>query len=259
MKKFLAVCAFLALSGAAMAYDVSTSFKGTVDVKFNWVNFADLDQDEVNCNDWYNFAVKYDAYLVLCYDEILCPICPVGVDEAYLWLVDKKSKQVFFSSLADGGITDIAAFCFGNGYVAVGFTTFMPYFDLADVAEWDYATSPEVTFVLTGGRQTTKQAAKTGFPQILNLTGGIAFFDVSPADRTTMSELECTDGSEVIFANVSFKKDTTKIKADPYCPLCATDCWSVYLATEEKVYKATKKFFWWEVWGEDDVAPFYSE
>lgn len=254
MKKFLAVCAFLALSGAAMAYDVTTSFKGTVDVKFNWVNFSDLDTDIANCNDWYNFSVKYDAYLVLCYDVILCPICPFNIDEAYLWLVDKKSKQVFFAGLDDGGIVDAQGFCFGNGNVGVTITTFLPYLDLNPENDFGYLTSPEATFVLTGGRE--KYSVKSN-SQILNLAGGIALADVSYPERATQWELECYDGSEMLFADVSFKKDNAKLKADPYCPECATDCWAVYTATESKVVKASKKYVWWEIFGEDDVTLWY--
>ena len=257
MKKFLAVCAFLALSGAAMAYDVTTSFKGTVDVKFNWVNFADLDEDIQNCNDWHNFSVKYDAYLVLCYDAILCPVCPFNVEEAALWLVDKKTKQVFFSDLTDGGISSAQGYCFGNGNVGVVLTTFMPYVNYDSSSDYVYLTSPEVTFVLTGGRE--KYSVKKN-SEILNLTGGVAladvYYDGSP-DRVTASELECYDGSELLFANVTFKKDNARIKADPYCPECATDCFAVYTATESKVMKASKKYLWWTVYGEDDVQLWY--
>jgi hypothetical protein len=253
MKKFLAVCAFLALSGAAMAYDVTTSFKGTVDVKFNWVNFSEMDEfDYTNCNDWVNFPVKYDAYLVLCYDRILCPVCPFEIEEAFLWLVDKKSKQVFFSELGYG-ITEAQGFCFGDGNVGVSLKTFLPYLDLADFWEFAYATSPEVRFVLTGGRE--KYSSK-GPANILNLNGGIAMFDITYPVSTAM-ELECDDASETLFANVSFKKNSTKVKADPYCPECATDCWSIYLATEQQVYKASKKFFWWTIEDDDTVVPFY--
>ena len=30
------------------------------DVKFDWVDFSNLDEDNTNCNDWYNFPVKCD-------------------------------------------------------------------------------------------------------------------------------------------------------------------------------------------------------
>lgn len=254
MKKFLAVCAFLALCSASMAYDVTTSFKGTVDVKFNWVNFSDMDEDIANCNDWYNFAVKYDAYLVLCYDVILCPICPFNIDEAALWLVDKKTKQVFFSELGYG-IYDAQGFCFGNGNVGVMLQTYIPYIDLTPDGV-DYLTSSAVTFVLTGGRE--KYSTKSN-SQILNLAGGFALSDVGyPKRELTMTDLECDDASEMIFADISFKKDNAKLKADPYCPECATDCFAVFVATEQKVYKASKKFFWWTIEDEDMVVPFYS-
>jgi len=251
MKKFLAVCAFLALSGAAMAYDVTTSFKGTVDVKFNWVNFSDLDNDIANCNDWYNFPVKYDAYLVLCYDVILCPVCPFNISYAGLWLVDKKSKNQFFADL-DYGITDAQGYCFGNGNVGVALTTFIPYVDLDPTSDFDYLTSPEVTLVLTGGRE--KFSVKKN-SEILNLTGGIALADVTYPERLTQLELECDNASEMLFANITLKKDNAKIKPDPYCPECATDCWAVYDATSSKVEKATKKFWRWVINGEDDVTP----
>ena len=253
MKKLLAVCAFLALCGAAMAYDVTTSFKGTVDVKFNWVNFSGNDEDYQNCNDWVNFPVKYDAYLVLCYDRILCPVCPFEIEYAYLWLVDKKNKQVFFASLDNDGIENIEGFCFGNGNVGVSIDTFLPYPDLEDfVEESVYTTTLPIKFVLTGTREKFSSKA---YSNILTLNGGIALSDVGYAD-TTAFEFECDDASEMLFATVSFKKDSTKVKADPYCPECATNCETVALATMEKVAKSNKKSIWWSILGEQDVEIF---
>jgi len=251
MKKLLAVCAFLALCGAAMAYDVTTSFKGSVDVKFNWVNFSNADEDYQNCNDWVNFPIKYDAYLVLCYDRILCPVCPFEIEYAYLWLVDKKNKQVFFSSLDNGGIENIEGFCFGDGNVGVGIDTFLPYPDLEDYVEDSaYTTTLPVKFVLTGNRE--KYSDKK-LSNILKLDGGIALFDVGYGE-TSEFELECEDASELLFATVSFKKDSTKVKADPYCPECATNCETVALATWEKVAKGNKKSIWWDIYGYQDVG-----
>ena len=257
MKKFLAVCAFLALCSAAMAYDVTTSFKGTVDVKFNWVNFADMDNDYANCNDWYNFSVKYDAYMVLCYNVILCPVCPFDIEEAYIWLVDKKSKQVFVAT-TDNGISAVQGYCFGNGNVGELVNTYLPYLDLNPDSDVTFLTSPEVTFVLTGARE--KYSTKSN-SQILNLAGGIALADIGSDPRVTQTELECYDGSELLFADVSFKKSNAKVKADPYCPECASDCFSLVTATEALVLKAAplKKNLWWEIFGEDDVESYLAE
>lgn len=256
MKKFLAVCAFLALCSAAMAYDVSTSFKGTVDVKFNWVNFADLDEDSSNCNDWVNFGVKYDAYLVLCYDRILCPVCPFNIDEAVLWLVDKKSKKVFVSSLNGGGIEEASGFCFGDGNVAVMIKTFMPYLTtVLTEGEGEGLTSPVVEFVLSGTREKLNKKDLYAATNIVTLDGGMAYEDLDPRERITELELECTDGSEAIFATASFKKQNVNVKADPYCIECQADCDAYIYYTNEKVMKASKKFFWWSVTGEDLVSP----
>ena len=38
MKKFLAVCVFVAISSAAMAWEISTPFQGTLTVNANWMN-----------------------------------------------------------------------------------------------------------------------------------------------------------------------------------------------------------------------------
>lgn len=254
MKRFLAACAVLALSTAAMAYDITTSFQGTVEVTSNWVNFADLDTDAANCNDWYTFTTRYNAYLVLCYNTIQCPVCPFGIDEAYLWLVDKRFKQVFYASLEDGGISEIAGFCFGNGNVGVSLKTFLPYPDLEGLSGYTYVTSPEITFVLAGTRSKVSSQALSS---ILTLTGGVAFFDVTATD-TAASELECLDGSEALFATASFRRNTPKITPDPYCPECTSDCENIYAATLETVYRVAKpsRYDWWKIYGEDDVQPY---
>ncbi|MFA5205606.1 MAG: hypothetical protein WC708_14515 [Lentisphaeria bacterium] len=254
MKKLLAVCAFLALCGAAMAYDVATSFKGTVDVKFNWVNFSEDDKDYDNCNDWENYAVKYDAYLVLCYDRVICPVCPFNIEEATLWLVDKKTKRVFVSSLYDGGISEASGFCFGDGNVGVMLKTYMPYLTYFVEGEGYGETSPEVTFVLSGGREKLNKKNPYAPTNILTLNGGIAFEDLEPREYVVSdTSLECDDGSMAIFADVSFKKQNIKVTADPYCIECTADCDELIYATNEKVMKASKKFFWWEVLAEDDL------
>ena len=265
MKKFLAVCVFLALSGAAMASSVSTSFKGTVDVKFDWVNFSDTftEDNPTNCNDWDNFAVKFDAYMVLCYQEVLCPICPFNIEDAYIWLVDKKSGKVFYSEL-DNGISAASGYCFGDGVVGVMITTYLPYIALIDSDGAAYGfTSPEVTFVLTGNRE--KVDYKNFAPQnILKLDGGVSFFDINPTERPTSltaDGLVCDDGSQALFATVSFKKENVKVKKDPYCVGCGIPCGEIVAVTLEKVLKAAKprgvkggKYFWFSVDGEDSLT-----
>lgn len=275
MKTFLTVCAVLALAGTAMAYDVTTSFKGTVDVKFDWVNFSNLDEDNTNCNDWYNFPVKYDAYLVLCYDVILCPICPFEIEQAYLWLINKRSKEVFYAVYDplddEDGIDNVEGYCFGGGNVGVCIETHLPYPDLEGNWSNGYATSQRIKFVLAGTRE--KYSTK-GPSNILTLDGTIAKCDIE-VGKDGKSELlldgglECADASdgyhdpsETLAATVSFKRLNLNIKPDPYCPECSTDCEEVRQATEDKVYKAAKpysangKYIWWEIHGENHVYPF---
>ena len=230
---------------------VSTAFTGTVTVAANWVNFSNLDTDDTNCNDWRSFAVKYDAYLVLCYGEILCPICPVPISDAWLWLVNKKNKQVFVASLEDGGIADAQGYCFGGGNVGVTFTTFLPYADLEQLTGSSYTTSPAVVFALAGTRDKFSSKAAAN---ILKLDGGAALAAVSSPDALEpLSGLECVDASEMAFVTASFKKSGAKVKPDPYCPECATSCDTVYAAQAAAVAKATKKYFWWHILGEGIV------
>ncbi|MFA5206070.1 MAG: InlB B-repeat-containing protein [Lentisphaeria bacterium] len=232
---------------------VSTAFTGTVTVKANWVNFSGLDADDVNCNDWVAFPVTYNAYLVLCYGEILCPVCPFEITDAWLWLVDKKGKQVFAASLEDGGLMDVEGYCFGNGNVGVNFTAFLPYADLEGLTGTTYTTSFPMSFALAGTRQ---KASTKGASNIVALEGGAALFAVSsPKDGDPLAELECEDASEAAFVTASFKKSGTKVKADPYCPECATSCESVYAAQLAVVAKAAKKYFWWDILGEGVVEP----
>ncbi|MEI8078627.1 MAG: Ig-like domain-containing protein, partial [bacterium] len=230
---------------------VSTAFTGTVTVAANWVNFSDLDNDDTNCNDWRSYPVKYNAYLVLCYGEILCPICPVPITDAWLWLVNKKGKQVFVASLEDGGITDAQGYCFGGGNVGVTFTTFLPYTDLEQLTGSSYTTSPAVRFTLAGTREKFSSKAVSN---ILKLDGGATLAVVSSQDNPDrLGGLECEDASELTFVTASFKKSGAKAKPDPYCPECATSCETVYAAQAATVAKATKKYFWWIILGEGIV------
>ena len=230
---------------------VSTAFTGTVTVAANWVNFSNLDTDDTNCNDWRSFAVKYDAYLVLCYGEILCPICPVPITDAWLWLVNKKSKQVFVASLEDGGITDARGYCFGGANVGVTFTTFLPYADLEQLTGASFTTSPAVVFALAGTRDKFSSKAAAN---ILKLDGGATLAVVSPLDNPDqLSGVECVDASEMAFVTASFKKSGAKVKPDPYCLGCATSCDTVYATQAAAVVKATKKYFWWTILGEGIV------
>ena len=232
---------------------VSTAFTGTVTVAANWVNFSGLDTDLANCNDWVPFPVKYDAYLVLCYGEILCPVCPFEITDAWLWLADKKSRQLFAASLEDGGITDAVGYCFGNGNVGVTFATFLPYPDVEDLTASAYTTSPAVVFTLAGTRE--KASARTA-SNILKLDGGATRFDVTPkTGGPGAAERECADGSEVAFVTATFKKTRITVKPDPYCPECANACESVYAAQVTVVAKAAKKYLWWDMLGEGDVQP----
>jgi VCBS repeat-containing protein len=230
---------------------VSTAFTGTVTVVTNWVDFSNLDADDTNCNDWRSFPVKYNAYLVLCYGEILCPICPVPITDAWLWLVNKKSKQVFVASLEDGGITDAQGYCFGGSNVGVTFTTFLPYADLERLTGSSFTTSPAMVFALAGTRDKFSSKAAAN---ILKLDGGATLAAVSAQDNPDpLSGLECEDASELAFVTASFKKSGTKVKPDPYCPECATPCYTVYAAQAAVVAKATKKYFWWHILGEGIV------
>ncbi|MEI8078963.1 MAG: hypothetical protein WCH61_04965, partial [bacterium] len=232
---------------------VSTAFTGTVTVAANWVNFSGLDTDQANCNDWVPFPVKYDAYLVLCYGEILCPVCPFEITDAWLWLVDKKRRQLFAASLEDGGITDAVGYCFGGGNVGVTFATFLPYPDVEDLTASAYTTSPAVVFTLTGTREKTSVMTVSN---ILKLDGGATLFEVTPKTGVPgAAERECTDGSEVAFVTATFKKTRITVKPDPYCPECRNACESVYAAQLAVVAKATKKYLWWDMLGEGDVQP----
>jgi len=265
MKKFLAVCVFMALTGAVMAQSdgATTSFTGTVDVKFDWNNYGELLRSNgANCDDWSNWAVKYDAYLVLCYDPILCPVCPFDVYEAELWLVNKKTKYVFFASSDFGGIMNQVGFCFGNGNVGVMFDTWLPTrafssnFDATDITA-PYvpvdATTQELTFVLSGMREKFNAKAPLVATNILNLTGGIAMSTVA-AQNTTPTNIgqECDDLSEALFALVSFKKNNLKV-TDKYCPECV-DCLALVSKTWDQVYKSNKKSYWFTITGFNDVT-----
>ncbi len=231
----------------------ASAFTGTVTVAANWVDFSVSDADDTNCNDWVSFPVTYNAYLVLCYGEILCPVCPFPVTDAWLWLVDKKGKQVYAASLEDGGITDAQGYCFGNGNVGVTFATFLPYADREGLTGFDYTTSPAVTFALAGTRE---KASGTAAVNILRLTGGATLFTVSPAENADrLAALECEDGSELAVVTASFKKSSARVKPDPYCPECTTNCDSVYAAQLAFVAKSAKKYFWWDILGEGDVQP----
>ncbi len=261
MKKFLAVCVFLALTGAAMA--ISTSFKGTVDVKFDWVNFSDSSNTDTNCDDWVNFVVKYDAYMVLCYEPVVCPVCPFTVSEAYLWLVNKKTSEVFvltnqsWDLLSGGGIEDLAGYCFGDGNVGVVFTAYLPHLAYVDTnGQVIGTTSVPLRFVLSGMRE--KYNYKTLADQnIVTLDGSLGGETITDFNVTTPYWL-CDDASEAISGAVSFKKQSVNIKPDPYCPGCPVPCDEVVAWTNDKVIKAAKprlvkggKYFWLEVQGQD--------
>ncbi|MFA5203760.1 MAG: choice-of-anchor D domain-containing protein [Lentisphaeria bacterium] len=247
----------LTLTGTVVKHQgtiaVSTAFTGTVTVAAHWVNDHTGDSDDANCNDWVSRPVTYTAYLVLCYGDILCPVCPFDIVEAWLWLVDKKSRQVFVASLDDGGIVYAEGYCFGNGSVGVSMTTFLPYLNNGQQAGSAYITSTPVVLALAGSRE----KASTGkVPNILTLTGGATLFMVSSADKAqSLTELECDNGSELAYLTATFKKSNTKVKPDPYCPECSTACGALRDVQNAAVAKAAKNYFWWNILGEDVVEP----
>ena len=231
----------------------TSAFTGTVTVAANWVDFSVLDADDTNCNDWVAFPVKYTAYLVLCYGDILCPVCPFDIADAWLWLVDKRGKQVFMASLEDGGITDAQGYCFGGGNVGVTFTTFLPYADLDGQTGTAYTTSTPVVFALAGARA---KANASPAAAILRLDGGAMVSVISPTENSgRLTALECDNGSELAVVTAAFRKNQTKIKPDPWCPECATDCEELQAAQAAVVAKTAKKYLWWDILGESSVEP----
>ena len=198
--------------------------KGTVNLNINWWNNG----SDTNCDGWDDYSGKLEAWLIICFGEVYCPDCPIEVYDSYLWLVDKKHKEVYYQ---DG--VDIDMFCIGGT-------------DIVVVSDLDnLAADPDV--VMVGKRKDTVVKGTSHYTtEIKSLKG---YFAGASWDTRESNDgnIVCVEDTNFVGSTVSYNQYKIKRpKADCLSCLPSDICELAIESISAMLDTKYGDYNWWE-------------